>query len=101
MVVEVTNWLFGKDGALFRAAATGELDLARELAEAGANINIRSSSGYTPLHRAAQHGHLEMVEFLLSNNADVAAKTLDDRTAVIMAEEAGHEPTAALLRKHM
>lgn len=41
----------------------------------GADVNISSSNGSTPLHWASQQGALEIVEFLLSCGADVFATT--------------------------
>ena len=43
--------------------------LPRALA-AGADVNATQHGGYTPLHEAAQHGDVEMVELFLSAGAD-------------------------------
>jgi len=94
------NWLFGKDGALFKAAATGKLELARELIADGANINAASSTGYTPIHRAAQNGHKGMVEFLLENGADAGVESKDNQTPLKLAIQNGHADVATILKKH-
>ena len=84
------NWMFGKDGALFSAAAKGNMDLVRELFQDGANINVVSPNGFTPLHRAAQNGHQDIVAFLLQNGADTTPLTRDGKTALDLAAERGH-----------
>ena len=44
------------------AAANGHAGLVTLLLSHGANPDQRSSSGWTPLHQAAYHGHLKVVE---------------------------------------
>lgn len=38
-------------------------------------INIADNDGYTPLHRACYSNHVELVDFLLQNGANISAKT--------------------------
>ncbi|XP_077101689.1 sosondowah ankyrin repeat domain family Cb [Siphateles boraxobius] len=46
------------------------------------NVNARSSVGYTPLHLAAIHNHLEVVKLLVGAfNADVEARDYNGRKA--------------------
>jgi ankyrin repeat protein len=64
--------------ALFAAAGNGELPhgcwaAARLLLDAGADPNIATSSGITPLMAAAGQGHLEMLRLLLARGAAVDA----------------------------
>lgn len=98
MKVTGIDWLFGKDGALFRAAALGSLDTASELIRKGANVNATSNRGITPLHRAAQNGHSELVELLLSKGADPAPRSADGQSPASMAAAGGHENIAAMLK---
>jgi ankyrin repeat protein len=93
------SWLFGRNGAFFRAVVLGNQKLVEELAAAGADINVASSKGFTPLHRAAQHGHMPTVKFLLKAGADPAAKAQDGSTPLSLAEKNGQDTIAALLRK--
>ncbi|OGV66267.1 MAG: hypothetical protein A2283_12110 [Lentisphaerae bacterium RIFOXYA12_FULL_48_11] len=95
------NWLFGKNGALFKASANGNLELLKELLAEGANINIISQNGYTPLHRAAQNGHTSTVEFLLSNGANAKVESKDRETPMTLAVKNGRSDIEAILRKYM
>lgn len=94
------SWLFGKDGALMRAAAIGRIELVQELVARGANVNIASTNGFTPLHRAAQNGHKAVVEFLLNNGARADAGSNDDKTPSALAILNGHLDIAGLLSEH-
>lgn len=38
-------------------------------------VHSRDDDGYTPLHRACYNNNTEMVDLLLSYDADIAAKT--------------------------
>lgn len=49
----------------------GQLNMVRFItARQGANINATTTSGYTPLHQAAQQGHSTIVSHLLDKGAD-------------------------------
>lgn len=91
------DWIFGRDGALFRAATKGDPCLARTLILSGANVNYISSNGYTPLHRAAENGNLELVTLLVDSGADVDAKTGTGETAAMLAQKSGHTEIAKML----
>ena len=93
------NWIFGKNGALLRAAAHGNLDLVRELASAGANVNAISPNGYTPLHRAAQKGHPDIVRFLLDNGASRDVRSVDGQIPESLAIKEGHSGISAILAR--
>lgn len=47
------------------------------LIKSGADINAANNSGETPLHLAAQFGHLKITELLISEGADINAVTND------------------------
>jgi len=95
------NWLFGKNGALFKASACGNLDILKELLAEGADINIISQNGYTPLHRASQNGHTVIVDFLLSNGANATIESKDGETPLTLAVKNGRNEIVAILRKYM
>jgi len=44
----------------------------------------------TPLHYAAQYGHLSVVEYLVNQKADINAKDKDNRTPLHRAARYGH-----------
>jgi len=69
------------DDQLIEAAQYGDLDLAQQAVQAGANANA-TFRGATALWWACQEGHLEIVKLLISRGADV--NTGD--------EECGHTP---------
>lgn len=64
--------VFG-DNALHCVCVWGDDAAARLLVENGININQRGEHGFTPVRVAAECGHNGIVEFLISNGADLAA----------------------------
>jgi ankyrin repeat protein len=46
---------------------------------------IECSKGYTPLHKAAQKDHTEIMEYLVSTGASVHATSLNGRTPLHVA----------------
>lgn len=59
---------------IFEAAATGNIERAKELCAAGPSIvNLRSDDGRTPLHFAAAGGQVDMIMFLNSQGANLSA----------------------------
>uniref|UniRef100_A0A8D3BWH7 SOWAHA-C winged helix-turn-helix domain-containing protein n=1 Tax=Scophthalmus maximus TaxID=52904 RepID=A0A8D3BWH7_SCOMX len=51
--------------ALHWAAKHGNGDMATLVVNAGADVNTKSVSGYTPLHIAALHGHRHILDLLI------------------------------------
>lgn len=85
---------------LHAAAAGNSAEIVAVLIDAGAYVDARQAGGFTALHSAAQNGNLDMARLLLANRADPNATTDDNKTALILAQEAGHEPIVELLRQH-
>lgn len=46
--------------SMHSAAERGDLEALQRLAEAGADVNERDAEGLTPLHWAADHGHVQV-----------------------------------------
>ncbi|WP_083232879.1 ankyrin repeat domain-containing protein [Endozoicomonas atrinae] len=63
-----------------------------ELKAKGSDINgpRAKKKKYTPLHFAAQNGHLEAIDALIARGADVNARTKDGRTPLHFAAQNGH-----------
>jgi cytochrome c len=59
--------------------------LAALLIAKGADVSATDSRGFTPLHRAAEYGHLEVVKVLIGGGADVNAASEDNDTPLHMA----------------
>ena len=71
--------------------------MADFLIKAGAHIELGCS---TPLMEAAQEGHLDLVKYLLKQNANVHAQTGTGDTALTYACENGHTDVAEVLLEH-
>ena len=61
---------------------------------AGAVVNARDHRKRTPLHVAAEEGHKELIEFLLSKKADATITDLNGNTPVDLAAKRQHEDDA-------
>ncbi|MGV8121609.1 MAG: ankyrin repeat domain-containing protein [Candidatus Xenobiia bacterium LiM19] len=84
------------------AQKTGEfLKVIKLLVAAGSKLNIQDdASGFTPLHCAAINGKKEVVELLISRDADLNLKDRNGRTPLKAAAERGHIEIVELLRRH-
>lgn len=63
----------------------------------GAEVNVAQHGGWTPLHQAADHNHLDMVALLLAEGADPTARSDDGRTPADMARARGFADVLRLL----
>jgi hypothetical protein len=68
------------DGALCAAARNGHLDVVKFLVEQRAEVNVKNTDGWTPLHLAAQSGYLDVVKLLVEQQTEVNAKKDDGWT---------------------
>lgn len=78
--------------------ATAEL-----LVKAGAKIDQGIGDNFTPLMYVSREGNIELVKFLLGKDADVTVVTdstydAGGRTAISLAEKAGHTEVVKLLK---
>ena len=89
------------DELLWFAAEHGELDLARQALQDGANISSTNDEFYnqTALHCATQFlaGHPAMVELLVEHGADVNARNCHNNTPMHEAAYWGYSTTVAKL----
>ena len=59
---------------LWEAVLKNDLCLVKQLLSMGANPNITTNDGWTPLHLCAQNYYVECAKILISNHADVNHK---------------------------
>ncbi len=84
---------------ILTAAAAGDMDeVAAVLSMDNRLARATDADGRTPLHLAAERGHVATVETLLHNNADPNTRDRGGRTALALAESAGHRAVAERLR---
>ncbi len=84
--------------APIHSAAAGRRSVALLLVERGADVRVPQRHGWTPLHTAADHGDLELVEALLKAGADPAATNDDGVSPADLAEQKGHDAVAKRIR---
>ena len=83
--------------ALMWALFEDHVDVARFLADRGADIHLRSHSGMTPLLFAARQGNLDAVRLLLGRGARIDEPNADGVTPLLMATVRGHVADIELL----
>src|SRR5215212_381328 len=85
--------------ALHWAAQKSDVELAKMLLYAGANVKATTRiGGYTPLLMAAKNGDTPMIDVLLSNiNADPNGATSNGTTPLMLAAAAGKADAVKLL----
>jgi ankyrin repeat protein len=83
---------------MMNAVQSNKIDHLQLLINAGAEINARDNRGFTALHRAAEMGLGQVVELLLSHNANVSVEA-EGHTALSLAEGRGETQIANLLRR--
>lgn len=70
---------------LLDASSQGDIEVVRTLLDQGANINIKTKSGTTPLMMAAMKGHVAIVNLLIDNGALINTKNKFGVTALMYA----------------
>ena len=80
--------------ALMRACERGCADAVVVMLDHGAEHSRANARGDTPLHVAAEHGHLGCVNALLGAGADLTARNHDGKTPIAMTR---HPPTRAAI----
>lgn len=102
--VSTSNELDSLRAALYPAvicalAAKGDLDTIARLATSGVNLSTPDYDLRTPLHLATSSGHEKLVEFLLSEGANVHARDRYGETALQIAIRSESSDIIALLRR--
>lgn len=78
----------------------GNENIAESLIKAGANVNVRTVNGKTPLQKATEKNHLKIVEVLIRHGANVnAVYNSENRTALHLASRNGFDKIVDLLLK--
>lgn len=82
------------ESPLMMAALKGHTELVRKLVARGADVN---KPGWAPLHYAATHGHLKIMELLLEEHAFIDAQSPNGTTPLMMAAHYGTPAAVKLL----
>ncbi len=85
------------DTPLHIVASWGDGEAIRSLVEAGADIDARGESGFTPLHCAAEQNHPEAASLLLALGAR-ALNNDQDETPLELAEALESKEVLAVLK---
>lgn len=82
------------ESPLMLAAIKGLTSVCEELIAKDADVN---KPGWTPLHYAATHGHLDVIRLLLKHHAYIDAQSPNGTTALMMAAHYGTPQAVQLL----
>lgn len=82
------------ESPLMMAAFKGLLEISQKLIARDADVN---KTGWTPLHYAATHGHLEIIALLLDKHAYIDAGSPNGSTPLMMAARYGTPEAVKLL----
>jgi ankyrin repeat protein len=87
---------------LHLAASNNQLKMVAALIGAGADVNAQEGSlGSTPLHLAAERGHLAVCDCLIYNGASLKLKDKAGRTALDLASKNHHKLLVRIMKKHL
>ena len=88
---------------LILAAASGKLKTLQFILQRGGkviDIDARGPEGRTALHAAAIEGHVDVIELLLTNGADINAESETGATPLVLAAENGKLETLQFILQH-
>lgn len=91
---QVESRTLNDESPLMLAALQGLLDVCKQLILKGADVN---KPGWAPLHYAATHGHLDVMNLLLENHAYIDAASPNGTTPLMMAAHYGTPLAVKLL----
>jgi ankyrin repeat protein len=81
--------------ALYFAAIGGDIEIAKRLLDAGADVNAKAETA-APIHGAVMGGSAEMVRLLLEHDADPSLPDYKGRGARELAEDMDRSEIASL-----
>jgi uncharacterized protein len=87
------------DFNLIVSADKSDIANVQMLIKRGANVNVTTTDGVTPLMYAVQNGNLEMVKMLVEDSADIDKKPVSGTTALIVAAKQNFYEIAEYLVK--
>jgi ankyrin repeat protein len=87
--------------ALHYAAVVGNLEIVKMLIERYAYIDAETPNKTTPLMLAARRGEMNLVQYLITEGADISLKNMLGWTAYDFAVESERRDIAALLQELM
>jgi uncharacterized protein len=82
---------------LFTSARSNDVNLAKTLLDAKADVNQTDDKGYTPLILATYNDNFEVAQLLLKHGANTEIKDHSGRTALMGASFKGNEREVRLL----
>ncbi len=83
---------------IFKAAAEGSLAKVQELVEKDPElIKARDGEECSPLHRASEAGHIDIVKYLLSRGADIDSRNNANQSPLLYAAFRGKPAIVSLL----
>jgi ankyrin repeat protein len=90
-----------KNRLLFDAVRLNDVAQAKELLDAGADVNARDDYNNTPLIIASAYSDYDLVELLLKYHADVTLKSASGFTALYLSNGPASSPSITkLLKQH-
>ena len=88
----------GPSVSIHDAATKGNIEAVKQHLDAGADVELKCvNCGGTVLRHAVSGGHIEIVELLVSKDADVNAKTEEGESPLHLAANRGHKEIIELL----
>jgi ankyrin repeat protein len=82
---------------LINAAERGRSRVVVALVEAGARVNVETSTGWTALMVAASRGHVDCVRTLVTSGAELDVRNAQGHTALALAQRRRHPMAARML----
>lgn len=84
---------------MHEAAQEGTIKTVKYLLNKKLTVNAQDANGNTPLHYAAQEGHIEIVRLLLAHGAEHLPNK-HHNLAYDIAQMKGHTEVASILERH-